>query len=253
MTILANAKHEAVALAYLSDVEKIGWRAYRKVYPKSSQHTAESAFCALMKKPEFCARVTELAKAAAQGAVMTAQEVLEELTRLARANMAEYMKVGPDGDPVLNFSELTRDQTAALIEVTVEDFMDGRGEDAREVRKVKFKLASKIGALELLGKHHKLFVERHQHDFGAGVAERLAAAIARADRRGEGEPDRDPSRGGHARKAPSKGKRAVAGAAATARAYERLPAAMARADGRTVRARKAPPTGRRGRARSGAR
>ena len=34
MTILANAKHEAVALAYLADPQKIGWRAYREVYAR---------------------------------------------------------------------------------------------------------------------------------------------------------------------------------------------------------------------------
>jgi len=32
---------------------------------------------------------------------------------------------------------------------------DGRGKGAREVRHIVFKLASKIDALELLGKHHK--------------------------------------------------------------------------------------------------
>jgi hypothetical protein len=47
----------------------------------------------------------------------------------------------PDGYPVLDYSELTRDQAAALVEVTVEDFKDGRGDDARDVRRVKFKLA----------------------------------------------------------------------------------------------------------------
>ena len=83
--------------------------------------------------------------------------------KLGRANMADYMKIGPDGDPVLNFAELSRDQAAALVEVTVEDFLDGRGEDAREVRKVKFKLADKRGALDLLGKHLGLFRDRVEH------------------------------------------------------------------------------------------
>jgi hypothetical protein len=48
-----------------------------------------------------------------------------------RANMADYMKSTPEGDPYLDFSALTRDQTAALSEVTVEDFLDRRGDDAR--------------------------------------------------------------------------------------------------------------------------
>jgi hypothetical protein len=42
-------------------------------------------------------QIAELSKEAAQGAVMAAQEVLEELSKLGRANMADYMRVGPDG------------------------------------------------------------------------------------------------------------------------------------------------------------
>jgi hypothetical protein len=142
---------------------------------------------------DFFSRLAELQAQAAQGAVMAAQEVLEELSRLARANMVDYMRVGPGGDPVLDWSKLTRDQAAALIEVTVEDFLDGRGEDAREVRRTRFRLANTIDALHLLGKHYRLFVERHEHELGAGVAERLAAAIARVEDRKPDAGDEGPS------------------------------------------------------------
>jgi phage terminase small subunit len=53
-------------------------------------------------------------------------------------NMADYMKSTPECDPYLDFSALTRDQPAALSEVTVEDFLDRRGEDARAVRHWSF-------------------------------------------------------------------------------------------------------------------
>jgi phage terminase small subunit len=180
MTTLTNAKHEAVAQAFIADSERIGWRAYHQVYPESSKHTAENCFSRLMKKDEFSARIAELAEQAAQVAVMTAHEVLVELTKIARANMLDYVRVGPNGDPVLHFSELTRDQAAVLCEVTVEHFMDGAGE-AREVRRTRFKLVPKIPALELLGKHHKLYVNRHEHDWSAGLADRLNAALKRVD------------------------------------------------------------------------
>jgi phage terminase small subunit len=204
MTVLTNAKHEAVALAYLADPEKVGWRAYRKVYPRSSRHAAECGFTRLQKNVEFSARIADLAEQAAQGAVMTAQEALVELTKLARANMQDYMHVGPDGDPVLDYSKLTRDQAAALQEVTVDTYTDGRGDDAREVKKVKFKLADKLRALELIGKHYALFTEKHLHEFRGGVAERLTAALARiGDNQPHADkvrPHRDPPRRGHLRK-----------------------------------------------------
>jgi phage terminase small subunit len=77
--------------------------------------------------------------------------------------MLDYMRRGPDGDPYLDFSTLSRDQAAALTEVTVEDFKDGRGEDARDVRRVKFKLADKRAALVDLGRHLGIFKDRVEH------------------------------------------------------------------------------------------
>ena len=73
--------------------------------------------------------------------------VAVELGRIGFANMLDYMRVGPSGDPVLDFTGLTREQAAALTEVTVDDYIDGRGRPRREVRKVKFKLGDKRAAL----------------------------------------------------------------------------------------------------------
>lgn len=92
---------------------------------------------------------------------ITKESVLAELAKIGFANMQDYMTVGADGAPTLNFKDLTREQAAALIEITVEEFRDGRT-DAREVRRVKFKLADKKGALVDLGKHLGLFIERHE-------------------------------------------------------------------------------------------
>jgi phage terminase small subunit len=117
----------------------------------------------LLRNAKVSARIGELKGAAAQASTIEAVRVLTELAKLAFANMADYLRVGPGGDPVLDFSKLTRDQAAALVEVTVEDFLDGRGEDARQVRKVKFKLADKRAALVDLGKHLGLFKERVEH------------------------------------------------------------------------------------------
>jgi phage terminase small subunit len=207
MTILTNAKHEAVALAYIADPEKVGWRAYSKVYPKSSRHTAENCFSRLMKKEEFVARIAELSKEAAQGAVMTAQAVLEELTKLALANMQNY--VGEDGI-TLGVQEVTREQAAAIQEYTVEHYTEGNGEDAKPVKKIRLKLADKLRALELLGKHYALFTERHVHELG--TAERLAAALERI-----GEPANDSLRPDRRRRESARKTARVDGAAGDGR------------------------------------
>jgi hypothetical protein len=85
--------------------------------------------------------------------------------------------------------------------VTVEDFLDGRGEEARKIRRVKFKLHDKRAALVDLGRHLRLFVEKHKHDIHVdevdissvrdtvlSALDRLAAARSAAD----GDPGAEP-------------------------------------------------------------
>ena len=103
---------------------------------------------------------------AAEGAVATAREVLEQLTKISFANIQDYVRIGSDGDPVLDFENLTRDQAAALQEVTVETYTEGRGKNAREVKKVRFKLADKRAAL---GRHHKLFTDKFEQASGRPI------------------------------------------------------------------------------------
>lgn len=88
---------------------------------------------------------------------ITADAVVAELAKLGFANMADYMRAQPSGDPYLDFSALTRDQTAALQEVTVDGYVEGHGDDGREVKRVKFKLADKRAALVDLGRHLGIF------------------------------------------------------------------------------------------------
>lgn len=79
------------------------------------------------------------------------------------SNMMDYVKVTSDGDGYVDLSELSREQAAAITEVTVDDYWEGRRDDAREIKRIRVKLADKKGPLELLGKHLKLFTEKYEH------------------------------------------------------------------------------------------
>ena len=131
MAILKNAKHEAFARAILEGMT--GRDAYRAAGYIVSDAAADANASRLLKNAKVATRVSELKAAAARASTVTAARVLDELGKIAFANMADYMRPGADGDPYLDFSKLTRDQAAALQEVTVEDFKDGRGENARIV------------------------------------------------------------------------------------------------------------------------
>lgn len=162
-----------------------------------SAKTAEQQGYQLLQKPSVQAALEERRAKMAKATDVTPERVIHELAKLGFANMADYMRAGPDGDPYLDFSNLTRDQAAALVEVTVEDFKDGRGDDARDVRKVKFKLADKRAALVDIGKHLGLFVERVKHEgldttldeLDREELKALARAIANADSGAEGSGD----------------------------------------------------------------
>jgi phage terminase small subunit len=78
----------------------------------------------------------EATKLAIERSAITMERVAVELGRIGFANMMDYMKIDPrTGDPRLDWSDLTREQAAALTEVTVDDYVEGRGKNARDVRK----------------------------------------------------------------------------------------------------------------------
>ena len=133
-------------------------------------------------KPDIAAAIEKARAERAERTRLTGDMVVDELRKIGFANMADYMKSTPQGDPYLDFSALTRDQTAALSEVTVEDFLDHRGEAARSVRRVKFKLHDKRAALVDLGRHLGLFDAKHkQPDAPVEVTgEELRAVVLRA-------------------------------------------------------------------------
>lgn len=155
-------KQETFVREYLVDLNATQ-AAIRAGY---SEDTAYSQGQRLLKHVEVAAALDAARAERAKRLEISADRVLEELALIGFANMGDYMRAGPDGDPFLDFSALTRDQAAALAEVTVEDFKDGRGDDARDVRRIKFKLADKRAALVDLGKHLKLFTEKVEHAGG---------------------------------------------------------------------------------------
>lgn len=91
----------------------------------------------------------ELAKVV-ERARKTKDNIIEELENLGFSNMMDFYKAGEDGKLELDLSKLTRDQAAALSQVT----FDGD--------KTTIKLVDKRSSLELLGKHLGMWPNRHE-------------------------------------------------------------------------------------------
>jgi hypothetical protein len=90
---------------------------------------------------------------------VTTERVVGELARIGFANIQDYLTIGPDGEPHFDYAKIERDQAAALQEIVIEEFKDGRDGEGRKVRRIRFKLADKRAALVDLGRHLGLFVD----------------------------------------------------------------------------------------------
>lgn len=141
--------------------------AIRAGYSPRSARTIASRNLA---RPAIAAAIAEAQAKRLAALEMSAEAVLRELSAIARANIFDYMRLGPDGEPIVDFSGLDRERAAALSEVTVEDFTEGRGENKRDVRRVKFRMHDKLAALDRLAKHYGLLRERVSHENPDGAA-----------------------------------------------------------------------------------
>lgn len=80
---------------------------------------------------------------------ITADRVLEELSRIAFSDVGNYVEYGPDGVRIKDSADV---DTRALSEVSEVETKAGKN--------TKFKLYDKVAALDKLGRHLGLFNER---------------------------------------------------------------------------------------------
>lgn len=119
--------------------------------PKTACVTASK----LMNKEHVKSYIQELKSKRCGKTGFTAQEVLEKLAILARANIAKFFKRSECGSGfVMEIPQnATPDDFYGISEITTEIYLEGKGEDQKEVKRTKIKMESKLKALELAGKH----------------------------------------------------------------------------------------------------
>ena len=142
-----------------------------------SKKTAQQMGSENLLKPVIAAEIqTEMDKRSERTEI-TADRVLEEIAKMAFANIEDFVDWTNGTITVKSSSGLTKRQTAAVSEISESVSATGGT--------VKIKLHDKKGSLELLGKHLKLFTEKHEH----GVDDDLKALLDRLDGSSSGLPD----------------------------------------------------------------
>jgi phage terminase small subunit len=149
---------------YLSDQNLDGAKA--AILAGYSEHSAKSTASNLLRRKTVRALLQKFSEYAEKRTGITRARILKELGRLGFANMQDYIQVDA-GRVRIDLSSMTRDEAAAIQELTIEETFEGKGKDRKPVTRTKLKLANKRESLELLGRHHKLFAEESQ---GPGVA-----------------------------------------------------------------------------------
>lgn len=156
-----NAKQAAIASGY-------------------SEKSAEVEGSRLLRNAKVAAELKRKQKPRLDRLEITAERVLRELALLGFSNMMDYMRINAEGFADIDLSTLTRDQAAAIQEISV-DMTGGSGDGKRElVPRMKFKLANKRDSLELLGKNLKLFTDKVELSGSVGLADVIAEARKRA-------------------------------------------------------------------------
>lgn len=166
-------KQAAFVREYL--VDRNGkWAARRAGYSKKY---AEVQASILLSYPKVRAAVAAGTAKQAARLEITADRVLSETARLAYSNIGFYL--GP-GNTTLDLSTLPREQLACIQEVTVDEYAGGGGDGERKkVARTRFKLADKAKALDMLGRHLRLFSDKIEVDLGEQTIQRLLAGRKR--------------------------------------------------------------------------
>lgn len=110
--------------------------------------SASVAGSTLLARPNVIKLLSERRDALMKKHDVTLDKIMMEWKLIGFANMQDYTTIDSEGHLVLDLSKCNRDQLAVVSEMTTDIYMEGKGEDAREVKRVKMKLHSKLEALD---------------------------------------------------------------------------------------------------------
>lgn len=161
MPVLDDPQHEKACELYASGTTQVA--AYAQAFEQREDSGANNS-SRFFRQPQIKARVNEIKARRTVLADLNEAWVLVNLKAIAKnakpigdANLDDYCTKYADGHRGgIDISNVSRAKMAALEELTIEEYVEGAGEDAERVKRTKIKLRSSNearAALELLGKH----------------------------------------------------------------------------------------------------
>lgn len=124
-----------------------------------SEKSASETGCELLKNPKVAARIREHL----DNNAMTAAEVLAHLADIARGDISEVV----DANGNLDMAAARRGKKTGLIRKIRQRSVTTEESDIAET---EIEMHDRLRALELLGKHHKLFTDKQEITGADGTA-----------------------------------------------------------------------------------
>ncbi len=143
-----------------------------------SQRNADKIGPELLGKTRIAAAIVAKRERVSLKAEVSAAEVLRELAVIAFSDVGEVMDFSGVALRLKAANEIPERARRALSSVKVKRYLEGHGDDVREVEVTEFKFWPKTQALELLGKHLALFATAE-----GAAPEALTALLALLSRR----------------------------------------------------------------------
>ena len=135
---------ERFVIEYLKDLNAS--KAYKRAGYKSDKKTVAQAVSALFHKPYIQQAIQRAKEERSARTMVSVDRVLTELAKLGYSNIQDYFdRWGADGLYLKDSNQLTLEQTACIEAIETVDTQFGV--------KLKFKLYSKLQALQMLGEH----------------------------------------------------------------------------------------------------
>lgn len=134
------------------------------LYAGYAERSAAQQGSRLMKKDKIRAEIERRQRRKIDRYEISNDRILRELALLGFSNIEDYVAKQSDGSVIVDFSTADRDQMAAVTSIEVEEYTEGKGENAQGVKRVKFKLADKRSALMDLAKIRRMLpADRVEH------------------------------------------------------------------------------------------
>lgn len=134
-----------------------------------SKESASEQASRLVRNPQVIKRLNQIIGQRTRRYEVSAERILKELARVAYSDITNYVTFNESGVRIKESSDLSPAQAAAIQEVS--EVINQNGGTT------KFKLHDKVKALELLGKHLKLFSDRVEHSIDSKLEDLIGGSM----------------------------------------------------------------------------